>query len=289
MTAVIFGASGQDGYYLSEFLKEKGFAIIALSRNSGFNTTDISSFDQVCRLVKEQKPDYIFHLAANSTTNHSVFFENQSTIVTGTINLLEAVSLFYPLTRVFISSSGLMFKNDNRPIKETDPFDARDAYSLCRIQSVYAARYYRLQGIKVYTGYFFNHDSPLRSERHMTKRIAETAKRIGKGSFEKMKIGDINAIKEYTFAGDVVKGIWTLVNQDKIFEANISSGKGYSIKEWLEQCFSLVNKNWHDHITPDAEFVPEYKQLVSDPSLIFSLGWRPEMSFEDLARLMMKE
>jgi GDPmannose 4,6-dehydratase len=214
--------------------------------------------------------------------------ENHGTIVTGTTNILEAVKMKSPGTKVFISGSGLQFENNERPIKETDPFEARDAYSLCRIQSVYTARYFRSTGLNVYVGYFFNHDSPLRTERHMTKKIAEAAKRIGKGSKEKIAIGDIEAIKEYSFAGDVVKGIWTLVSQDKIFEANISSGKGYSIKDWLEKCFSMINKNWEDYVTADNEFVPEYKQLVSDPSLIFSLGWKPEMSFEDLAKLMMK-
>ena len=128
----------------------------------------------------------------------------------------------------------------------------------------------------------------MRTERHMTKKISEAAKRIGAGSNEKIAIGDIEAIKEYTHAIDIVKGIWTLVNQDETFEANISSGKGYSIKDWLEQCFSIVNKNWQDYVTINSEFIPTYKQLVSDPSRIFSLGWKPEVSFEELVQLMMK-
>ena len=113
-------------------------------------------------------------------------------------------------------------------------------------------------------------------------------KELAAGSNEKLAIGDIDAIKEYTYAGDIVKGIWTLVNQDEITEANISSGKGYSIKDWLAQCFSLVNKKWQDHITINPGFIPGYRQLVSDPSRIFSLGWKPEMTFDELAKLMMK-
>jgi GDPmannose 4,6-dehydratase len=288
MTAIIIGASGQDGYYLTQLLKDKGCDVIAVSRSKGFDNTDITQFAQVSKLIELHKPEYIFHLAANSTTSHDALLENHETIVTGTVNILEAVKIKSPGTKVFISGSGLQFENNERPIKETDPFEARDAYSLCRIQSVYAARYFRSLGLNVYVGYFFNHDSPLRTEKHMTKKIAEAAKRIGKGSKEKIAIGDIGAIKEYSFAGDVVKGIWTFVNQDKIVEANISSGKGYSIKDWLEKCFSIINKNWEEYVTTDNEFVPEYKQLVSDPYLIFSLGWKPEMSFEDLAKLMMK-
>ena len=288
MKAIIFGASGQDGYYLSALLKQQNYEVIGISRQGNFLKIDITDYDSVEELVNQYQPEYIFHLAANSTTNHAALFENHATIATGTLNILEAVKKNSPNSKVFISGSGLQFKNGDKPIKETDPFEARDAYSVSRIQSVYAARYFRSIGIKAYVGYFFNHDSPMRTERHMTKKISEAAKRIGAGSNEKIAIGDIEAIKEYTHAIDIVKGIWTLVNQDEIFEANISSGKGYSIKDWLGQCFSIVNKNWQDYVTINSEFIPTYKQLVSDPSRIFSLGWRPEISFEELAQLMVK-
>lgn len=288
MKAIIFGASGQDGHYLSVLLKQKGYDVIGISRQHLTSTADITVLQSVCDLVKKHRPDFIFHLAANSTTEHSALFENHATIAGGTLNILEAVKTNSPFTKVFISGSGLQFKNEGRPIKETDPFEARDAYSIGRIQSVYAARYFRTLGIKCYVGYFFNHDSPLRTERHMTKKIAEAAKRIAAGSTEKLVIGDPEAVKEYAYAGDIVNGIWTLVNQEEITEANISTGKGYSIKEWLEQCFTIINKNWEQYVSMDKDFVPGYRQLVSDPSLIFSLGWKPEMSFADLAKLMMK-
>lgn len=288
MNAIIFGVNGQDGQYLSARLKELGYEVIGISRRDNPCLADISDYHSVVELINGYKPDFVFHFAANSSINHETLFENHATIVTGTLNILEAVKIYSPATKVFISGSGLQFCNAGKPIKETDPFEAGNAYAMSRIQSVYTARYFRSIGINVYVGYFFNHDSPLRTERHMTKKIAEAAKRIGKGSSEKLVIGDIEAIKEYTFAGDIVKGIWTLVNQDKVVEANISSGKGFSIKEWLEQCFNLVNKNWQDHVAIDPSFIPAYKQLVSDPSLIYSLGWKPNMGFEDLAKLMMK-
>ncbi|HOY41717.1 MAG TPA: GDP-mannose 4,6-dehydratase [Chitinophagales bacterium] len=289
MTAIIIGANGQDGYYLSELLKVNGVTVVGVSKRGDFLRTDITKYEEVAALVKELQPSYIFHLAANSTTRHEVMFENHETICTGTLNILEAVKNYSPASKVFISGSGLQFVNNNQPIKETDPFEARDPYSISRIQSVYAARYFRRLGLKVYVGYFFNHDSPRRTERHMAKKIAEAVKRIAAGSSEKLEIGDSTVIKEWTFAGDVVKGIWQLIQQDLVFEANIGSGKGYSIEEYLSVCFSIIHKDWKDHVILKNDFTPEYKQLVSDASLIFSLGWKPDVSFEQLAEMMINQ
>jgi GDPmannose 4,6-dehydratase len=122
----------------------------------------------------------------------------------------------------------------------------------------------------------------------MSKKITDAVKRIGQGSDEKLEIGDLDAIKEYSFAGDIVNGIWILVNQEDHFEANISSGKGYSILQWLVVCFGLIGKDWKEYVIPKQGFISPYRQLVSDPSLIFSLGWKPRTSFEDLAKMMMK-
>jgi GDPmannose 4,6-dehydratase len=288
MKAIIFGANGQDGYYLTQLLQQKGIIVIGVSRKSDLQTTDITSYKDVADLITKNQPQYIFHLAANSTTQHQALFENHSVICTGTLNILEAVRIFSPHTKVFISGSGLQFINNNKPIKETDAFESRDAYSVSRIHSVYAARYFRRLGIQVYVGYFFNHDSPKRTERHIAKKISAAAKRIGEGSIEKLEIGDISVIKEWTFAGDVVSGMWTLVNQNEITEANISSGIGYSIEDWLQMCFGIINKNWKDFVIEKKDFTPEYEQLVSDPSVIFSLGWKPEVSFEELARRMLR-
>ena len=143
MKAIIFGANGQDGYYLSLLLLNENIQVIGVSRSGKFLKTDITNFEQVAALIKTEQPDYIFHLAANSTTHHDALFENHQTIATGTLNLLEAVYKFSPNTKVFISGSGLQFVNNGDPIKESDAFAANDAYSIARIQSVYAARYYR--------------------------------------------------------------------------------------------------------------------------------------------------
>lgn len=285
MNAIIFGANGQDGFYLTQLLEAKNYTVHQAGRNYGPGLHD---FKTLCDFFAAEKPDLVFHLAANSTTSHNALFENHETISTGTINILEAVKNFSPASKVFISGSGLQFVNNNKPISESDAFEARDAYSVSRIHSVYAARYYRRLGVKVYVGYFFNHDSPRRSERHMAKKISTFAKMIAEGSGRKLEIGDINTVKEWTFAGDIVEGIYTLVQQDEVYEANISSGLGYSIKDWLDMCFKITGKSWEEHVILKNDFVAEYRSLVSDPSLIFSLGWKPETTFEQLAQMMVR-
>jgi GDPmannose 4,6-dehydratase len=136
-TAIIFGVNGQDGFYLSMLLQKMEFTVIGISRTA--SNTDLTNFDSVVELVKKTTPDYIFHLAANSTTRHDALFENHATISTGTFNILEAVKIYSPQTKVFISGSGLQFVNTEKPIKESDIFEARDPYSVSRIHSVYAA------------------------------------------------------------------------------------------------------------------------------------------------------
>lgn len=287
MTAIIFGAAGQDGIYLTQLLLAKQCKVIAVNRSADGEASVISNFEKVCQLVKDNKPQYIFHLAANSTTNHNAWQQNHETISTGSMNILEAVKQYSPATKIFLSGSGLQFKNTGMPIKETDDFDASSIYAVSRIHTVYAARYYRSIGIKVYVGYFFNHDSPYRTERHINKKISETAKRIAGGSNEKLQIGDLTVKKEFGFAGDIVKAIITLVEQDVVCEAVIGTGVAHTIEEWIAVCFSYYGLEWQKYTAPLAGFTSEYRILVSDPSTMFSIGWKPETTIHSLAKIML--
>lgn len=288
-TAIIFGSNGQDSYYLTQLLKECRIDTIGISRKNANIIGSVANYDLVKTIIKNQKPNFIFHFAANSTTSHNVLFENHETISTGTLNILESVRLYSPKTKIFISGSAMQFKNTGEPINEKTPFEATSPYSIARIQSVYAARYYRQKfSLKIYIGYLFNHDSPLRTERHINQKIVQTALRLKNGSIEKLEIGDINVRKEFNFAGDVVNAIWLLVNQNNIFEAVIGSGKAYRIKDWIKICFSYLNMNWTEHIITKDNFCAEYNRLISDPKLIFTIGYKPQIGIEQLAKLMLK-
>jgi GDPmannose 4,6-dehydratase len=251
-----------------------------------WDAPDVSSYEEVEYLIKKYLPIYVFHVAANSTTRHEVLFENHQTISTGTLNILESVKIHCPETKVFITGSGLQFENTGNPITENDKFEANSPYSVARIQSVYAARYYRSLGLRVYVGYLFHHESSLRKSNHVSKMIALAAQRIVNGSTEIIQLGDISVEKEWTFAGDVAGGIVTLIEQDNVFEAVIGSGVAYSIENWLESCFSLIGKDWHSYVRLRKGFTPEYKRLVSNPATINSLGWFPTVGLLELAKIM---
>jgi GDPmannose 4,6-dehydratase len=117
--------------------------------------------------------------------------------------------------------------------------------------------------------------------------ISLAAQRIAAGSGETLELGDISVEKEWTFAGDVAEAMFTLVSQDSVFEAVIGSGVTYSIQDWLARCFSLVGRDWREHVHIRGDFVPEYSRLVSDPATMRSLGWSPRTGLPELARLMM--
>ena len=290
MKCVIFGINGQDGYYLRKIFEQNRVKVIGVSRSLGdWLQGNVADFNFVDNFIQTQKPDYIVHIAANSNTRHDVLFENHETIATGSLNILEAVKRHQPNCRVFITGSGVQFVNNGRPIKETDDFEANSPYSVARIQSAYAARYYRGLGIKAYVGYLFHHESSLRKESHVGKMVVEAVKRIAKGSEEKIRIGDISVQKEWGFAGDIAEGIYTLIKQDNIFELTIGTGKAYSIKDWIRNCFAQIDMPWEKYVDiSESNFRSEYKLLVSNPSSILSLGWRPKVDIKTLAKLMIE-
>jgi len=286
MKVLIFGANGQDGYYLSEACRKRRMEVIGISRSGPWLRGDVASPEFVEDLIRSHKPTMVFHLAAESTTNHSAIYENHATIGTGTINILESVKQWSPFSKVFITGSGLQFINKGKPISETDPFDYDSAYAVVRNYSVYLSRYFRNLGLRTYVGYLFHHESPLRSAAHVCQKIALAVKRIADGSEEVLELGDISVKKELTFAGDVAEGIMTLVEQDQVFEATIGSGRAYSIENWLNECFKLVDKDWKCYVRKKKNFKADYPILISNPATINSLNWCAATKISELAKIM---
>ena len=285
--ALIFGANGQDGYYLSEACRRRQIEVIGVSRSGPWLHGDVASPEIVEKLIRSHGPEMRFHLAAASTTMHDAIYENHATIGTGTINILKSVKQWSPGSKVFITGSGLQFINNGQPISETDPFDHGSAYAAVRNYSVYLSRYFRSIGVRTYVGYLFHHESPLRTQQHVSQKIVQAARRIAEGNEEILELGDISVRKEWTFAENVAEGILTLIGQNQVFEATIGSGQAYSIRDWLDECFKLINKDWRRYIREKRDFKAEYQVLVSNPATINSLGWHAATTISELAKIML--
>lgn len=291
MKVLIFGSNGQDGHYLTSLLTSLGVEVVRVSRkNSNFNG-DIACFDFVHGLIDKIRPDYIFHFAANSTVSHEAIFENDNAISKGTINILESVYRLDKKIKVFLSGSAMQFLNRGVPIDENGEFEASSPYSASRIYSTYLGRYYREKlGLKVYVGYFFNHDSPLRSIRHFNKKVIDGIRRIKLGEIDKLELGDLSIKKEFNFAGDIVKAVWLLVNQEKYFEAVIGSGTLNSLEDWVKYCFSKFDLDYKNYVNTDVSiFKNDYRALSCNPSRILEIGWKPDYDLKKLADLMIEE
>jgi GDPmannose 4,6-dehydratase len=289
-SAIIFGASGQDGHYLCRLLRERGIRPIGVARSAGpWTRGDVGDYAFVEKLVCSTMPTHIFHLAANSTTDHAALFEHHETISTGALAVLEAAFRHAPDAKVFIVGSGVQFANVGAPIRETDEFEAGSAYAVARIQSVYAARYYRTLGVKAYVGYLFHHDSPLRERRFVSKQVVEGLKRIRQRETDVLSIGDPTVRREWVFAEDVARGMLTLVEQESTFEATVGSGEARSISEWIRACANELSLDEGEFsVVSEPDFIPPFGVLVSDPSTMRALGWKPRVTFEELAAKMVR-
>jgi GDPmannose 4,6-dehydratase len=248
---------------------------------------DVGDVTQVENIIGDYKPDYIFHLAAKSSTHHEAIHDNQKAIVDGTLNILESVKNHAPDCRVFLSGSALQFVRSNEPIDEASGLSNTSAYATQRNASLCLARYYREQcGVSAYFGFFFHHDSPRRGTHHLAQRIASAARRIKCGSNEKVDIYEPDASKEWTFAGDSMEAIWLLVRQNATHECVIGSGVAYTVGEWATACFEALGLEWQEHARLHPKTSERSLKMVSRPDRLRALGWSQKVSFSELAKLM---
>jgi GDPmannose 4,6-dehydratase len=270
-------------------LNKHGIDCIGASRSGDDLKVDVADIDCVREVIATIKPSYIFHLAGTSSTSHEFLWENHTAIATGTLAILDAVEKECRNTRVVLVGSGLQFVNDSTPISEDAQLDSSSPYVVARNHSLFASRYYRTRGLIVKFGFLFNHDSPKRNQHHLNMKIAQFAARATTVDQEKLQIGDITAIKEFGFAGDIMEALWILANNDQVDECVLGTGIGHSVEEWLEKCFNIVGLNWRDHVSSLPGFKSPYSTLVSSPKTIMSLGWQPKIGINDLAKSLMFE
>ena len=287
---VILGGGGQDGIFLNKLLVSLGYKVFVFTHNGNEigPALDISDFNAVEIVIQKYRPDMVFHLAARSSTRHEFILENHKAIVDGALAVIESIDRHSPNSKVFIASSGLIFKNEGLPITEENDLVTDTAYAMARVEALQIARYYRQRGRKIYVGFLFNHESPLRPLNSVVRKITRNVVDIHLGIEQSLSVGNVDVVKEWMWAGDAVAAMYSLISQDDVFEACIGDGIGMSIRDYAIACCKELEISLDDYLTEIPDYKSEYVALVSDPERIKSLGWKPEVNMKDLAKLMIE-
>ncbi|HUV65497.1 MAG TPA: GDP-mannose 4,6-dehydratase [Sedimentisphaerales bacterium] len=313
--ALITGITGQDGSYLSEFLLEKGYEVHGvIRRSSSFNTGrinhlytdpheprarmrlyygDLTDGARLRELLAQIKPDEVYHLGAQSHVRVS-FDEPVYTAqvdAVGTVRLLEAVRDTGLKVRFYQASSSEMFGQAAEvPQKETTPFHPRSPYACAKVYSFYQTINYR-ESYNMFccNGMLFNHESPRRGETFVTRKITRAATRIKEGLQEKLYLGNLDARRDWGFAGDYVEAMWLMLQQDRPDDYVIATGQMHSVREFLELAFDRVKLDYNKYVEIDPRYCrpAEVDVLCGDASKARRvLGWEPKVGFEELVAMM---
>ncbi len=312
--AFITGITGQDGSYLSELLLSKGYEIHGLIRRSStFNTDridhlykdahdpqarmflhygDLSVSGQLTDLLYDIKPDEIYNLGAQSHVRVSFDMPEYTGDITGlgTLRLLEAIRKTGIKTRFYQASSSEMFGAAPSPQNEATPFQPRSPYAAAKVYSYYIVRNYR-DAYKIFAsnGILFNHESPRRGETFVTRKITRAAARIKLGLQDKLFLGNLDAKRDWGFAGDYVEAMWMMLQQDKPDDYVIATGETHSVKEFAQSVFAKLDLDWQKYVVVDPRYFrpTEVDILLGDPGkALKNLGWKPRVGFVELIDIM---
>ncbi len=310
-TALITGITGQDGSYLAEFLLKRGYEVYGLIRRlSTPNQTRISALlDDIMLLegdISDQsslnaamqiaKPDEVYNLAAQSfvatSWNQPVLTGDVTGL--GVVRILEAVRHFAPAARFYQASSSEMFGTSPQPFKnETTPFHPRSPYAVAKVYGHYATINYRESyGMFCCNGICFNHESPRRGIEFVTKKISDGVARISCGRAKELRLGNLDARRDWGFAGDYVEAMWRMLQQDAPDDYVVATGESHSVKDFAALAFEHVDLDWQDYVHVDTRFLrpAEVFDLRGDASKARQqLGWMPRTSFQKLVHMMVDD
>ncbi len=308
MRALITGITGQDGSYLAELLLEKGYQVIGMVRRAStesferidhikdkINLVQADLLDQlsIINIIEEHRPGEVYNLAAQSfvptSWNQPVLTGDFDAI--GVTRMLEAIKLVDKKIRFYQASSSEMFgKVKEVPQKETTPFHPRSPYGVAKVYGHWITVNYRESyGIHANSGILFNHESPRRGLEFVTRKITDGAARIKLGLAEKLALGNLDAKRDWGFAGDYVRAMWLMLQQDEPDDYVIATGKTHSVEEFVRLAFEHVDLDYKKYVVTDPRFVrpAEVDLLQGDATLAKKkLGWEPEVSFNELIKTM---
>ncbi len=309
-TALICGVSGQDGSYLARLLLSKGYLLWGTSRDAqGSSLNNLRTlgireqvnmlsvvpedFRSVFTAIKKSSPDEIYYLAGQSSVGLSFDqpAETIESVVMGTLNVLEACRMSDQPIRFYHAGSSECFGNtEGRPANEQTPFHPRSPYAVAKASAFWLVDNYReAYGIFACTGMLFNHESPLRPARFVTQKIVQAAKRISKGSKEKLMLGRLDISRDWGWAPEYVEAMWLMLQQDVPEDFVIATGKTYALEDFVKMAFAAVDLDWKEHVGQGAEFMRPTELLISsaDPGKArLKLGWQARMNMPQVVEEM---
>jgi len=309
-TALITGVNGQDGSYLAEFLLEKGYHVVGMVRRSStvtferiqhiLNDIDIVQGDlhdqsSLVACLEQFKPDEVYNLAAQSfvATSWSQAVLTGEVTALGVTRMLEAIRSVNPQIRFYQASSSEMFgKVVEWPQKETTPFYPRSPYGVAKVYGHWITVNYR-ESYNLFTvsGILFNHESPRRGLEFVTRKISHGVASIKLGLAKELHLGNLEARRDWGFAGEYVQAMWMMLQQEKPEDFVVGTGEMHSVREFAELAFRSVGLNYLDYVVQDPRFLrpSEVDKLVSDPyHANQKLGWKAKVNFQSLVEMMVE-
>ena len=305
--ALITGIAGQDGSYLAELLVGKGYEVFGLlgPDPGGFHEWtaglgdmvrgldgDLTDMGSLLAAVEESRPEEVYNLAALSFVGGSWERAVLTSDVnaTGTVRLLEAVRELAPQARLFQASSGEVFGNSRAPQSETTRMHPRSPYGVTKAFSYFMAQNYRESyGMHASNGIMFNHESPRRPPIFVTRKITEAAARIKLGMADELRLGNLDAQRDWGFAGDYVEAMWLMLQREEPGDYVVASGETHTVRDFCAAAFGRLELDYAEYVVVDPEFfrVAEINVLHGDASKARrDLGWEPKVRFEELVAMM---
>jgi len=310
--ALITGITGQDGAYLAELLLSKGYRVIGtFRRTSSLNLEridylgikdrielipmDLQDQGNIIRVLKDVQPEEVYNLAAQSFVGISFEQPLVTCDITGlgAVRLLEGIRIVNPEIRFYQASTSEMFgKVQEVPQNEKTPFYPRSPYAAAKLYAHWMTVNYR-EAYDMYacSGILFNHESPLRGEEFVTRKITQTVAKIKHGQANELRLGNLDAKRDWGYAPEYVEAMWLMLQKGKPEDFVIATGETHSVREFVEAAFSYVDLDWNEYVVIDPAFYrpAEVELLIGDCSKAKEkLGWQPKTKFEDLVGLMVE-
>ena len=306
--ALITGITGQDGSYLAEFLLAKGYEVVGMVRRTSHHsyerieplldsirivTADLLDQHSLTEVVRDVRPDEVYNLAAQSyvPTSFSQPVLTGEFTALGVTRILEAVRLAHPAARFYQASSSEMFgKVQQTPQNEGTPYYPRSPYGVAKVYGHWITVNYRESyGLYAVSGILFNHESPRRGVEFVTRKVTDGVARIKLGLSKTLQLGNLDAKRDWGFAGDYVDAMWRMLQQPTPQDYVIGTGTTHSVRDLVELAFVHAGLDWKDHVVTDPRHMrpAEVDLLIADPSKARrELGWSPQVDFGTLVRMM---